>query len=281
MKTVGARIKEVRRQQAKSRRELSEQSGVSTRYLAQLESGDGNISIGLLQRIAIALDSNIEDLLSQDSNLATETSEVSDLYESADPATRTRVLQLLDPDRIREQRCGRICLVGLRGAGKSTLGALVAKELGVPFVELNSRIESMAGMPTAEIIALYGQEGFRELESSALNEVVESRTQVILAVAGGIVAEMATYQSLLLNFHTIWLKASPSEHMERVREQGDLRPMKDNPRAMVQLLQILRNREAEYERAGYELDTSGRSLEASATDLKDLILRNRLTIESE
>ncbi|MEO0328245.1 MAG: helix-turn-helix transcriptional regulator [Pseudomonadota bacterium] len=276
MACVGARVKDSRRQKKMSRRVLSEISEVSPRYLAQLENGDGNISIGLLKRIAIALGTPIEYFLSDDEILATETATISSLFRSADTSVRAKVLQLLDPDRPANSKAERICLIGLRGAGKSTLGPLLAAETGSSFIELTSQIEKRAGMPTAEIIALYGQEGYRELEASALNDVVNSKTRVILAAAGGVVADEEAFQMLLSCFHTIWLKANPSDHMQRVREQGDLRPMEGNPQAMVQLRLILQSREAQYQKADYVIDTSNKSVETSKSELRDLILKNRL-----
>ena len=240
MQQVGERVRASRKEKGMPRRVLSEISGVSPRYLAQLEAGEGNISIGLLQRIAMALDQRIDWLVREDA-----------------PA-----------DASRGQR---ICLIGLRGAGKSTLGALVGDALGIPFVELNSEIEAQAGMPVAEVMALYDQEGYRKLEARALDRIVATRETLVLAVAGGIVTEPETFKTLLGHFHTIWLKTSPEEHMSRVGQQGDERPMAGNPEAMEQLKSILTSREKLYEQAPARLDTSGKTAGQSLAELLAII----------
>ena len=268
---LGERVRAVRKRRGLSRRALSELSGVSPRYLAQLESGEGNTSIALLQRVAIALERPIEALVAADDPLTGETDELVRLYRRADAAGRTRALQALDPERLRADRAGRICLIGLRGAGKSTLGPMLGDALGVPFVELNREIERGAGMPIGEIIALYGDEGYRKLEADTLEAIVAAHERVVLAVAGGVVEAESGFAQVLTRFHTVWIRASAAEHMERVRAQGDLRPMAGNPQAMAQLHDILREREARYRRAELHLDTGGRDVEASRRELVELV----------
>jgi len=180
-------------------------------------------------------------------------------------------MEALSSNTPEQLRARRVCLIGLRGAGKSTLGAMAAQVLHVPFLELNIEIEDHAGMPVSEVVALYGTDGYRQLESQALSRIVATHDSLILAVAGGVVAEPDTFKTLLAHFHTIWIKASPEEHMNRVRSQGDTRPMAGNPEAMEQLRAILRSREPLYGRAQAELDTSGQALQASADDLVKLI----------
>ncbi|MFZ7089950.1 helix-turn-helix transcriptional regulator [Primorskyibacter sp. 2E233] len=271
MARVGERVRKARERKGIPRRVLSEMSGVSPRYLAQLESGEGNISIGLLKRVAVALDYRIEWLVGQDDPFGSEVMQVAEMFRTADRGTQQAVLRALSTEPSRCQRAGRICLVGLRGAGKSTLGKLAGEALNLPFVELNREIELTGGMPVDEIMALYGQEGYRKLEADALDRIVATYDRLILAVAGGIVAEPTTYNSLLGRFHTIWLKASPSEHMDRVRAQGDTRPMAGNPEAMAQLRSILQSREALYERAHAQLDTSGATVQDTLKRLQSLI----------
>ena len=268
---VGERVRQARERKGIPRRVLSETSGVSPRYLAQLEAGEGNISIALLQRVALALDARIEWFITEDDPWASDTHRVVELFRVARPDVRARVLDALTPGKPDAPRAGRVCLIGLRGAGKSTLGAMAGKALGVPFVELNRVIEETSGMPVEELMALYGQEGYRSLEAQAVDRVIATHDSVVLAVAGGIVAEPDTYRNLLGHFHTIWLRTSPDEHMTRVRAQGDERPMAGNPEAMAQLRSILTSRETLYARAEAQLDTSGKTVEASLAELLALI----------
>jgi XRE family aerobic/anaerobic benzoate catabolism transcriptional regulator len=271
LRSLGTRLRQMRKSKGFSRRSLSERSGVSPRYLAKIEAGDGNISIGLLIKLAAALEQPIEHFLMADAMFHTDLPHVLQLYARADASVRARVLQVLDPERMGLQKAQRLCLVGLRGAGKSTLGARVAKVFGAPFIELNREIEKNAGMALGEIIALYGQEGYRQLEADTLTGIIEGHKRAIVAVAGGIVSEEGSFYHVLSRFHTVWLKASASEHMERVRAQGDVRPMQDNPQAMIQLRQILRSREALYTQSDHVLDTSGKSVEQSQMELSQLI----------
>ncbi|MZR12518.1 helix-turn-helix domain-containing protein [Maritimibacter sp. DP07] len=268
---VGERVRRARDRKGIPRRVLSEKSGVSPRYLAQLEAGEGNISIGLLQKVAAALDHKIEWLVGEDDPWTSDALRVADLYRTANSDVQAAVLRTLSPEPMAARRAHRVCLVGLRGAGKSTLGRRAGRELGIPFVELNREIEEQAGMPVDEVMAFYGQEGYRRLEAQAMSRVIATHDTMILAVAGGIVAEPETYNRLLSNFHTIWVKATPAEHMARVREQGDERPMAGNPEAMEQLKSILTSREALYDRALAQLDTSSKSEDESLEELVSLI----------
>ncbi|SDX36927.1 transcriptional regulator, XRE family with shikimate kinase activity [Ruegeria halocynthiae] len=268
---VGARVRRARQIRGIPRRVLSESSGVSPRYLAQLEAGAGNISIGVLQRIARALDYKAEWLIGEDDPWDSDAWQMQELFRKASDDVRESVIQVLRPRPDDDARAQRVCLIGLRGAGKSTLGAMLGASLGLPFVELTARIEEMAGMPLSEVMAFYGQEGYRNLEAQALDRVITEHDRMVLAVAGGIVSEPSTYTTLLSRFHTVWLRTSPTEHMERVRAQGDERPMAGNPRAMEQLKCILASREALYGRANAQMDTSGRTPEASLKDLRNLV----------
>lgn len=271
MARVGERVRFARERKGIPRRVLSETSGVSPRYLAQLESGEGNISIGLLMRVAVALGHRIEWLVGEDDPWASDALRVADLFRAADARTQGAVLRALSDAPDDHARAQRLCLIGLRGAGKSTLGQRLGADLAVPFVELNREIENIGGMAVDEIMALYGQEGYRKLEADALDRVIATHDRMILAVAGGIVAEPSTYNRLLARFHTVWLKASAEEHMERVRAQGDERPMAGNPEAMAQLKTILRAREVLYERAHAQLDTAGAREEDSLAALRALV----------
>jgi XRE family aerobic/anaerobic benzoate catabolism transcriptional regulator len=166
------------------------------------------------------------------------------------------------------ERLNRVALIGLRGAGKSTLGALLAKDLGVPFVELDREIEREAGTSLSEIFLLYGQQGYRRYERRCLEKLIAERGRCVIATGGSIVSEPATYDLLLSACFTIWLKAAPEEHMARVIAQGDTRPMAGNLEAMDDLRRILDGRAALYARADATVDTAGRSVERSMKDLK-------------
>ena len=269
MRRLGERVRNARENNGLARRVLSDLSKVSPRYLAQLEAGEGNISIALLYRVASALDLRIETLLTDAD--AQGAAQVAERYCAASSETRQAVLRLLMQKSDTSGRAQRICLVGLRGAGKTTLGGLLGRELGLPFIELNREIEDQSGMPVGEVFALYGQEGFRKLEAQAIRHIVKDHKSVVLAVAGGIVAEPETYDALLESFHTIWLMAAPGDHMARVRAQGDERPMAGNPEAMEQLKSILTSRATLYQRAQARLDTSGASIDSSLKQLVELV----------
>jgi XRE family aerobic/anaerobic benzoate catabolism transcriptional regulator len=265
---AGERVRSARTRMGISRRLLAEKSGVSQRYLAQLESGQGNISIGLLLRIAEALDFRIEWLLAEEDPWTSGAAMICSLLRGATRDQRERVLEILMPESPSLKRASRIALIGLRGAGKSTLGRLAAAELGLPFKELNEDIEEASGMPAAEVMNLYGPEGYRHLERQSLERVVALHGKIVLAIAGGIVSQPETFNYLLQNFHTVWLKAKPEDHMSRVRSQGDERPMAGNPDAMSELRNILMSREALYAKAEAHINTSNATLQES---LKALI----------
>ena len=264
---IAARVTTARKARKLPRRVLSEMSGVSPRYLAQLEAGEGNISILLLNRVATALDLRVEQLLAEDLSLDTEALRMAALYQHAAPEVQTQARSLLAPQNPGVLRAGRICLIGLRGAGKSTLGQMASEALEIPFVELGREIEAETDMPLSEVMALYGIDGYRRMEADALERISARHDRVILAVAGGIVAEEATYARLLQQFHTVWVRTSAPEHMQRVRAQGDVRPMQGNPSAMRQLNTLLETRTPLYQRAEAQVDTSGRTPGSSLQDL--------------
>lgn len=275
---VGACVREARGRKGLSRNRLAALSGVSLRYLAQIETGQGNTSIGVLLKVCEALDVDIADMVGADEPWTAETRRAARLFSAAPPDRRRAALEILAPDGDGggDERAARIALTGLRGAGKSTLGRRLAERFGARFVELNHEIETESGMRVGDLIALYGQEGYRRLEAGALDRVAAANEAIVLAVAGGIVSAPDTYDRLLARFHTIWLKAGPDEHMDRVRAQGDHRPMAGNPAAMDQLRSILTTREDLYARARFTLDTSGKSEDASAAELEALIAENGL-----
>ncbi len=273
--SVGERVRSARARMGLSRRVLAERSGVSQRYLAQLESGQGNISIGLLLRIADALDFRIEWLVAAEDPWTSDVVMMTALMRGATRAQRERVLEILDPENPGLRRASRIAFIGLRGAGKSTLGRLTAARLGLPFKELNEDIAEASGMPAGEVMALYGPEGYRHLERQSLERIVATYDRLILAAAGGIVSQPETFNYLLRHFHTVWLKAEPEEHMARVRGQGDERPMAGNPDAMAELRNILTAREALYARAEAHINTSKATLDRSVEAIVEAIAKKR------
>jgi XRE family aerobic/anaerobic benzoate catabolism transcriptional regulator len=263
---VGQRVRGLRAQRGMTRKMLAKDSGVSERYLAQLESGNGNVSILLLRQIAQAIGIGVETLVAEAPSLPVEARLLDQLIHRLSPAQIAEAHELLMRNfglSRGDERNRRLALIGLRGAGKSTLGRKLAERTGAAFVELNKEIERQSGMPVAEIIALGGQAMLRRLEYRALEQVASSADRLVLAVGGGIVAEPATYDLLLSHCYTIWLTALPEEHMSRVLAQGDHRPMADNPEAMDDLRRILAERTALYAKADARVDTAGRSVEES------------------
>jgi XRE family transcriptional regulator, aerobic/anaerobic benzoate catabolism transcriptional regulator len=254
---LGKRVRWARAKRTLSRQALSEMSGISLRYLAQLESGKGNVSVSLLLKIANALDIDLSDLVAADERSDSSSAGLYHMFNQATPVQRQMALEALRTVAPLDLRAGRIALIGLRGAGKSTLGRLAAAEMDLPFLELDQEIESASGMPVNEVFSLYGQDVYRRLERQALEKIAASHDSLILAVAGGIVTDLETYAYCLQNFRTIWLKAPPEEHMARVRKQGDERPMSGNPDAMNDLRRILKSRETQYSKAQEIVDTSG------------------------
>ncbi|MCS6926250.1 MAG: helix-turn-helix transcriptional regulator [Candidatus Binatia bacterium] len=267
----GKRIRELRARRGMTRKALAREAKVSERYLGQVEAGDGNISIILLRRIAAALNVSLPDIFTPE--YSAEKQLIGRLLHRL-PAHRLeevilRVLREFAPDDT--ERRQRIALIGLRGAGKSTLGALLAAELQVPFIELDREVEQEAGLPLGEIFTLYGQAGYRRIERRCLERVLQEHTRAVIAVGGGVVAEEDTFALLLARCYTVWLKAAPEEHMERVLAQGDLRPMAGNATAMEDLKQILAAREPLYRRADAIVDTSGQTPQASLAALRQLV----------
>lgn len=275
MNRLADRVREVRKQKGLPRRIVSERSGVSPRYLAQLEAGEGNISIALLERVARALGVPIQSLVANPVNMISpEAEHMALLYENASADVRAKVNTLLNVEwPLQRPRAGWICLTGLRGAGKTTLGKLAGKSLGLPFVELSSLIEEETGMPLAKVMSLYGINGYRRLEAEALERVVKLPGPILLSVSGGLVEQKALYARLLEHFHTIWLRATPAEHVERVRAQGYFRLIKDNRLFTEKVKALMENREPLYAKAEVEFDTSGRSTDSALRGLISLITK--------
>jgi XRE family aerobic/anaerobic benzoate catabolism transcriptional regulator len=269
---LGQRVRTMRALRGMSRKVLAKVSGISERYIAQLESGKGNVSIVLLRRVSNAMGAHLEDLIPA-AEPAPDWPVIRDLLRKATPnqIAQARDALLGHGASAHRMSFSGIALIGLRGAGKSTLGKTLARKIGWSFVELNKEIEAQNGLSVAEIIALYGQEGFRRMEQAALGQLLARKELMVLATGGGIVSEPLTFDLILQSFYTIWLKARPEEHMARVRGQGDLRPMADDRSAMAELRTILLSREPLYARASAVVDTSGLSVDAAAARLVDAV----------
>jgi XRE family aerobic/anaerobic benzoate catabolism transcriptional regulator len=273
LQQLGQRVRTMRALRGMSRKVLAKVSGISERYIAQLESGKGNVSIVLLRRVSNAMGAHLEDLIPSPEP-APDWQVVRDLLRKATPSQIAQAKDVLSgaaASAHSKMAFAGIALIGLRGAGKSTLGKMLAKKIGWSFVELNKEIEQQNGLSVAEIIALYGQEGFRRMEQAALGQLLARRELMVLATGGGIVSEPLTFELILSSFYTIWLKAEPEEHMARVRRQGDLRPMADDRSAMAELRNILVSREPLYARASAVVDTAGLTVEDVATRLMDTV----------
>ncbi|HEY2461968.1 MAG TPA: helix-turn-helix transcriptional regulator [Candidatus Acidoferrum sp.] len=271
---LGARVRELRNRCGMTRKMLAREADVSERHLAQLEVGEGNVSIVLLRRIAVAVNASLAELF------ATRAVEESDgkqaIQRFLERLPRHRVEEVVsrlqhefgDEEKARRMRTA---LIGLRGAGKSTLGSKLAAETGVAFIELDREIEKDSGMPLADIFSLYGQAGYRAIEKRTLEKVIGANESAVLSVGGGMVSEKDTYDYLLANCYTIWVKAAPEEHMSRVMAQGDFRAMAGSDQAMEDLRRILAAREPLYRKADRSLDNSGSSVEESFAKLKAMV----------
>ncbi len=233
LQALARRVRRRRQARRWSREELARRSGLSVRFLARVESGDGNISVRRLEAVARALDTSPDRLLR--------------------PATQETPI---------------VALTGLRGAGKSTVGPRLARALGLPFVEMDALIRQTAGLPLEQIFELHGERYYRRLEGEALEGILGAGTPAVVATAGGVVNEPATWERLCDETRVVWLRATPEDHWNRVVEQGDRRPMADNPAAMDQLRELLRAREAAYSQAWLTVDTNGKNPTAVSREIE-------------
>jgi len=269
---IGRRVREARERRGMARKTLSQYSSVSERYLAHLEAGQANVSVLLLRNVARALDLPLTELIdAQESSVEQRLIRrfLDKLPQRQLEDVVFRLMRDIGPEAAARKR--RLALVGLRGAGKTTLGGALAKELRLPFVELDREIERDAGISLGEVFSLYGQTGYRRIERRCLERIIQSDRQVVIAVGGGIVSEPGTYNLLLANCFTVWIKASPAEHMARVVAQGDLRPMQGNVEAMEDLNRILAAREPLYRKADAILDTGGERFDQSLIKLRQAV----------
>jgi len=273
LSALGKRIRELREQRETTRKLLAQAANISERYLGQLESGEANVSIMLLRRIATALNITLGDIMTPEYKDSVEQKLIHRFLQQV-PAHRLEdvLFRLLrEVDHEQAARHQRIALLGLRGAGKTTLGGMLAQDLQLPFIELDREIERETSLPLNELFALYGQTGYRRIERRCLEKLVKEYDRAVISVGGGVVSEAETFQFLRAHCRTVWLKAKPEEHMARVIAQGDLRPMAGNDEAMEDLKRILSAREPLYGKADVIVDTSGQTLEESFTALRHLV----------
>jgi XRE family aerobic/anaerobic benzoate catabolism transcriptional regulator len=265
---LGERTKALRVRRGLTRKALAQATGVSERHLANLEYGVGNASILILFQVAQALQCSLAELVGDGAAQSPEWLMLREMLGTCDEATLRRVrlaaLELIggEPPRSEEApaRSTRIALIGLRGAGKSTLGRMLAEDLDFPFVELSREIEKLAGCSISEILGLYGQNAYRRYERRALEDAIEAYPEAVIATAGGLVSDLGSFNLLLRRCLTIWLMADAQDHMSRVMAQGDLRPMAASREAMEDLKSILASRAAFYSKADMRVDTSAQPL---------------------
>ncbi len=271
--TLGGRVRDARARHGMTRKMLAHDSGISERYLAEMEAGRGNFSIMMLKKLAAAIDVSLGELVDDQPPPLPEYTLIAHRLRSLPPKELNEASALLARRFGRRDRHDRIALIGLRGAGKSTLGALLAKDLGFQFLELSNAIAAVAGVSIEEIFELEGQAGYRRYELRALKQIVARRMPLVFAVGGGLVAEPAAFQFLLDSCYTVWLRATPQEHWERVMRQGDYRvSVETSPAAaLADMRRILAQREPLYAMADATLDTSGKTVRQSAKELTMLI----------
>jgi XRE family transcriptional regulator, aerobic/anaerobic benzoate catabolism transcriptional regulator len=264
---LGRRVAGLRSRRGMTRKALALAADVSERHLANMEYGVGNASVLVLLQVSGALQCSIGELIGDVTTTSPEWLMIRELLEKLDEAAlqRVRVMigDMLGTGGDHSGKSSRIALIGLRGAGKSTLGQMLAEDLGFPFVELSREIEKFAGCSISEIQALYGVNAYRRYERRALEEAIQIYPEAVIATPGGLVSDAATFNLVLAHCTTVWLKAEPEDHLKRVTAQGDLRPMAASKEAMEDLKGILAGRAAFYSKALYTVNTSAQSLEAT------------------
>ena len=272
---LGERVRGLRARRGLTRKTLAQAADISERYLANLEYGIGNASILVLQQVAGALRCPLAELIGDITTSSPEWLLIREQLESRDEGTLRRVRvaigEMLGTGGANAQRSTRVALIGLRGAGKSTLGRMLAEDLSFPFVELSREIEKFAGCSVAEIQGLYGMNAYRRYERRALEEAIQIYPEAVIATPGGLVSDPASFNELLAHCTTVWLHADPQDHIQRVTAQGDLRPMGGSAEAIEDLKQILAARAPFYAKAEFRLDTSAQPLEPTFLALRELV----------
>lgn len=280
---LGERVRSLRSSRGMTRKALAVAADISERHLANLEYGVGNASILVLLQLAVALRCSLAELVGDITTSSPEWLLIREMLEQLDEGALRRVRvaigEMLGTGGENAARSPRIALIGLRGAGKSTLGKRLAADLGFPFIELSREIEKFAGCSIAEITALYGINAYRRYELRALEETIQIYSEVVIATPGGLVSDPAAFNLLLAHCTTVWLQANPEDHMKRVMAQGDLRPMAASTEAMEDLKSILNGRAPFYSKADLTLNTSTQPLEPTFQMLRDVVRKALQRIE--
>ncbi|MPS29321.1 MAG: helix-turn-helix domain-containing protein [Alcaligenaceae bacterium] len=273
--TLGERIRTLRARRGLTRKATASAAGISERHLANLELGTGNASILILLQVSQALQCSLAEVLGDVTTTSPEWLLIRELLEGRSDAdlhrARNTLTEMFGSRGDNHSRLSRIALVGLRGAGKSTLGRMLAEDLGYTFIELSREIEKVAGCSIVEIHSLYGANAYRRYERRALEETVQIHPEVVIATPGGLVSDVSTFNLLLSHCYTVWLQADPEDHMRRVVAQGDFRPMSGSREAMDDLKRILAGRAAFYAKADARYNTSGHALEEAFAGLRSLV----------
>ena len=280
---LGARVGALRSRRGMTRKALALAADVSERHLANMEYGLGNASVLVLLQVASALQCTVSELIGDVTTSSPEWLMIREMLEQRDDATlqkvRVAIGELLGTGGGNATLSPRVALIGLRGAGKSTLGKMLAQDLGFPFVELSQEIEKFAGCSVAEIQALYGVSAYRRYERRALEETIQIYSEAVIATPGGLVSDPASFNLLLAHCTTVWLQAEPEDHMRRVTAQGDMRPMAASKEAMEDLKGILTGRAPFYSKAQMRVNTSEQPLDATFEVLRNTV-RYGLQMES-
>ncbi len=265
---VGQQVRALRREAGMTRRNLAAAASISERYLGQLENGQANASLQILHRITHEFGKQVSAVLPVENPHGVDNPALTELLARLNEDEQEQAFQLLAKrfDKAHCQLKG-VALLGMRGAGKTTLGTELSELTNVPFVRLSQAVSERVGLGMGEIMELWGPNVFRRLELETLQALFEQHERMILETSGGIVASEESFELLNQSFHTVWLKASPEEHMQRVIDQRDLRPIAGRNEAMKDLVGLLREREEAYSRADNVLDTSGRNTRDCLSEL--------------
>jgi XRE family transcriptional regulator, aerobic/anaerobic benzoate catabolism transcriptional regulator len=264
LENLGKKVRSLRLASGRSIQELAELADLSPRFVSQLEAGQGNISVARLARVAAALDESLHTLIPTSKKDVSLHGQIWELVESCPMEDLEELYRWLSA-RMKKRIPRSIALVGVRGAGKSTIGKSLARRLAIPFVEIDAMLEKEAGISLVELFTIHGESYYRQLEHDVLQKFLATSPRVVLATGGSLVTARETWGIVRRHCHTVWLKARPKDHWDRVSAQGDIRPMRNNPSAMDELKAMLKSREPLYSQAELTVDTSKHSAEESVT----------------